>query len=301
MATQFQGVNTEDECRAVLHAAFSGLAIESLGYLAEGWDSTVFAVNDRHVFRFPKRAGVDATLRKEIQLLPALVPVLPTAVPDFDFVSSPTTTYAWHIVGYQKLPGTPADEYQWTPGAIAAIAPALTAFLHALHAFPVDRAAALGAPSYPPRAWLDRHRALYATARDAAEPHLPVGTFARFVAHWEQMLAEDERFDFVPVLIHGDLAMEHVLIDEEGGLSGVIDFGDAMVADPALDFAGFPDTLARRVLHLYGEDPAARDGIWLRRELYRQAGPLHEIWAGAELGRADLLRSGIEDLGRTHG
>ena len=76
--SQHQSVTTEDECRVVLRAAFPGLAIESLGYLAEGWDSTVFEVNGTHVFRFPKRAGVDATLRKEIRLLPALVPVLPT-------------------------------------------------------------------------------------------------------------------------------------------------------------------------------------------------------------------------------
>lgn len=299
--TVLRAVTTEEECRAVLREAFPGLAIASLSYLGEGWDSTVFAVNGSHVFRFPKRAGVDATLRKEIRLLPALIPILPTPVPDFDFVSSPTTTYAWHIVGYRKLPGTLADEYQWMPGAIETIAPALAAFLCGLHAFSTDRAVELGAPTYSPRAWRDRHAALFATARDAAEPHLPAGTFARFVAQWERMLAEEERFAFAPVLIHGDLAMEHVLVDDAGGLSGVIDFGDAMVADPALDFAGFPDALARRVLHLYGDDSRAREGIWLRRELYRRAGPLHAIWAGVELGRADLLRSGIDDLRRTYG
>lgn len=301
MATRLQAVSTADECRTVLRTAFPGLAIESLGYLAEGWDSTVFEVNGSHVFRFPKRAGVDATLRKEIRLLPALIPILPTPVPDFDFVSSPTSNYAWHIVGYQTLPGMSADEYLWTPGAIAAVAPALAAFLRALHAFPTDRAVELEAPAYSPGAWRERHAALYAIASDAAESHLPAGTFARFAAHWERMLAEDERFDFEPVLIHGDLAMEHVLVDDHGGLSGVIDFGDAMVADPALDFAGFPDGLALSVLYLYGDDPEVRDGVWLRRELYRRAGPLHAIWAGVELGRADLLRSGIDDLRRTFG
>ena len=148
---------------------------------------------------------------------------------------------------------------------------------------------------------MERHAALYAGARDAAETHVPADAFARFVADWEQMLGEGERFAFEPALIHGDLAMEHVLVDDKGGLSGVIDFGDAMVADPALDFAGFPDVLARSVLPRYSEDASVRDGIWLRRDLYRRAGPLHALWAGVELGRVDLLRSGVEGIRQRYG
>ena len=193
-----------------------GLAIESLGYLAEGWDSTVFEVNGSHVFRFPKRAGVDATLRKEIRLVPALIPTLAVPIPAFEFVSGPTTIYAWHIVGYQKLAGTPADNLGWAPDAGAAIAPALAAFLRALHTFLTDRAVELGAPAFTPRAWMDRHAALYANARAVAEPRLPADVFARFVADWEQMLADRARLDFEPMLIHGDLAMEHLLVDADG-------------------------------------------------------------------------------------
>ncbi len=299
--TVLQAVTTEGECRAALRAAFPGLAIESLGYLAEGWDSTVFEVNGSHVFRFPKRSGVDATLRKEIQLVPALIPTIAVPIPAFEFVSGPTTIYAWHIVGYQKLAGTPADNLGWAPDAGAAIAPALAAFLRALHTFPTDRAVELGAPAFAPRAWMDRHAALYMNVRAGAEPHLPADVFARFVADWEQMLADRARLDFEPMLIHGDLAMEHLLVDADGNLSGVIDFGDAMVADSALDFSGFPDELAQSVLALYTDDAATRDGIWRRRVMYRRAGPLHAITAGVELKRADLLFSGIDALRQMYG
>jgi aminoglycoside 2''-phosphotransferase len=299
--TVLEAVRTEEECRAVLRAAFPGLAITSLGYLAEGWDSTVFAVNGTHVFRFPKRAGVDATLRKEIRLLPALVPVLPIPIPEFDFVSGPTTSYAWHIVGYRMVLGTPADGRQWGQDDLGVVAPALAAFLRALHSFPADRAVEHGAPSFTPRAWIDRHAALYRRASGVAEPLVPEAAFARFVADWERMLAGGALVDFAPVLIHGDLAMEHVLVDGDGRLSGVIDFGDAMVADPALDFAGFPDGLAQRVLVLYTDDPSVRHGIWLRRVLYHRAGPLHALTAGVELGRDDLVRSGVDALRRRYG
>jgi aminoglycoside phosphotransferase (APT) family kinase protein len=294
-------VRTEEECRAALRAAFPGLEIEALGYLAQGWDSTVFAVNGTYVFRFPKRAGVDATLQKEIRLLPALLPVLPVPIPEFAFVSGPSASYAWHVVGYRTLPGMPADEREWRPDGIRAVAPVLAAFLRALHTFPRGRAIELGAPSYTPKAWLDRHAALYRRARDVGQPLVPAGVFRRFVTDWERMLADGALIDFESTLIHGDLAMEHVLVDDDGRLSGVIDFGDAMVADPALDFAGFPEELAQAVLDLYTDDPSVRHGIWARRVLYLRAGPLHAITAGDELGRGDLIRSGIDALRRTYG
>ena len=108
--------------------------------------------------------------------------------------------------------------------------------------------------------------------------------FARFVADWEQMLTDRARLDFEPMLIHGDLAMEHLLVDADGNLGGVIDFGDAMVADSALDFSGFPDELAQSVLALYTDDATTRDGIW------RPAGDVPPGWSPA----CDRGRGGVE-------
>lgn len=50
--------------------------------------------------------------------------------------------------------------------------------------------------------------------------------------------------------MHGDLVPEHILLDEKTGqLSGIIDFGDVALGDPAQDFLGF---------WTYGEDTACR-------------------------------------------
>jgi aminoglycoside phosphotransferase (APT) family kinase protein len=39
------------------------------------------------------------------------------------------------------------------------------------------------------------------------------------------------------VLAHGDLHVRHVLVDERGGLAGIIDWGDVCRADPAIDLS----------------------------------------------------------------
>lgn len=289
-------VRTVEACRRVLGAAFPGLLVGEVRYLAEGWDSTVFEVDGGLVFRFPKRAPIDAMVRKEIRLLPVLGPRLPAAIPRFAHVSGPVLDYPWHVVGYRKLGGTFLDALAGTRASSDGLAEDLAAFLRALHAFPPDEAAALGAPVFTAAAWASRHENLFAVARTTAEGRATPAASRAFAAYWEAVFADAESFAFEPVLVHGDLAAAHVLVDGGGRLGGVIDFGDAMVADPALDFAGFADLLAQRTLERYSVDADVRHGIWRRRSVYRRAAALHAISAGIELEREDLVDEGIEAI-----
>ncbi|HVE56297.1 MAG TPA: aminoglycoside phosphotransferase family protein, partial [Pyrinomonadaceae bacterium] len=50
-------------------------------------------------------------------------------------------------------------------------------------------------------------------------------------------LESADNFDFRPALLHGDLSHDHLLYDQKTKLiSGVIDFGDMLIGDPAWDF-----------------------------------------------------------------
>ena len=74
---------------------------------------------------------------------------------------------------------------------------------------------------------------------------------------WSPAMVLDEvppRFGGAPVLCHGDIAPEHILVDEAGGrVLGLIDFGDLLVGDPAIDLAG--------VCYLGGDAALARLGF----------------------------------------
>ena len=42
-----------------------------------------------------------------------------------------------------------------------------------------------------------------------------------------------------PVLVHNDVSAEHILLDEAArAITGVIDWGDVAIGDPAVDLAG---------------------------------------------------------------
>lgn len=290
----------EQRYRSLVSAAFPTLPLRSVRLLGVGWDSAAITVNDVYVFRFPMRAAVAETLLIERRLLPELAPALPLPVPRFVFQSGPVLDYPWHFVGYPLIPGEPLVDRPDIALTDEQFVAALGPFLTELHRFPGGRATALGVPTYTPNSWLARHRRLFERARQVVSERLPPQPAQRFTSIWEARLSDPSMLEFVPSLIHGDLSLDHILVESDSPgdwrVSGVIDFGDVMVADPALDYAGLPETAARAVASATGA--AHAPGFWQRRALYRAAVPLHAIDAGLTIGREDLIDGGLKLLER---
>lgn len=61
----------------------------ALRRLAEGWDNSVWVVDERFAFRFPRRAIAIPGIEREIAVLPTLAPLLPLPVPCPVFVGDP--------------------------------------------------------------------------------------------------------------------------------------------------------------------------------------------------------------------
>jgi aminoglycoside phosphotransferase (APT) family kinase protein len=87
----------------------------------------------------------------------------------------------------------------------------------------------------------------------------------------------------IPVaLVHGDLSGEHLLMDAEGRLSGVIDFADARLTDPALDFAGVLNRFSTRDLEVVrAHYDAPQDPTLLERaRIYIDIVPIYQVTDG---------------------
>jgi hypothetical protein len=196
------------------------LIADALGYapttildIEDGYDFQVAIVDDEWVFRFPRRSGVEEAVELEIAVLPTLAQALPVHVPSFEFVSRHPL-----CVGYRLIHGQPLVDED---------AEAVRAFLEALHAQDSS-----GLP-------LERHDWVEAYREQCAE-------FERLVfpvvdndrrAEAKRLFGEVETLvDFTPSLIHADLGPEHLLV-RDGRFTGVIDWGDMRVGDPALDYA----------------------------------------------------------------
>jgi aminoglycoside phosphotransferase (APT) family kinase protein len=211
-----------------LLSQFPDLELRSLRKLAEGWDNSVWLVDERWAFRFPHREVAIPGFERELEVLPRL-PELPLPVPRPTFVGRAVEEFPWPFFGSELLPGVEAGDARLDDAARTEVGIELARFLRELHALELDLEL-----SFDANARTDMHRRA-ALARDqlAEVERLGVWSPAPRIEELNAEAAElppPER----PVLVHGDLHFRHLLVDG-GRASGVIDWGDVCRSDPAID------------------------------------------------------------------
>ena len=264
--------------------------------ILDGWSSLVLEVGGEYIFRFPRFLEIKAGHEKEAALLPELARALPVAVPHFEYTWLGDPRSGFGFVAYRKLPGLPLDrELLRRPAVIQDLA----RFLSALHAFPTDQALALKVPECSALAWRQAQRDFYAWVQERLFPLLDEGQRARARDTWEPFLDDETHFYFQPVLIHADLAPEHILCDPQaGGITGVIDWEDAALGDPALDFAGLLSLgelqAVRAVIGAYQGAPDS--GLEARAAWYLALAPYHQARYGMLFGSPCHLEQGLSAI-----
>jgi aminoglycoside phosphotransferase (APT) family kinase protein len=208
---------------------FPELDVRSLRKLAEGWDNSVWVVNERYAFRIPRRQIAIPGIEREIVLLPLLAPLLPLPIPRPAFVGEPEGDFPWPFFGCELLRGEEAGDADLDDAARIDVGLALARFLRELHALELD-------VDFPLDANRRTEAALRASmARDELAELDRLGLWRAPPRVAEVLDAAD---DLPPpelgALVHGDLHFRHLLVDGREA-SGVIDWGDACRSDPAID------------------------------------------------------------------
>lgn len=224
------------EARAWIERQFPELAPATVEPLGAGWDATVFRVRGELVFRFPRRAIAVPLFEREAQLLPWIAPLVPVPIPCPRWRGRCERGDGWPFLGYGYLSGRSACQLDLDDAARERLATPLGEFLRTLHALDAGEARRRGAQSDP----------LQRLVVEAREPRLRARLEELALAN---VIASARAFDGVldecrglapparEVVLHGDLYVRHLLIDERGSLSGVIDWGDVHVGSPATDLA----------------------------------------------------------------
>ena len=106
------------------------------------------------------------------------------------------------------------------------------------------------------------------------------------------------------VFSHNDLGIEHVLVDPETAtVTGILDWTDAALVDPAYDFGLLLRDLGPAALDAALADcPADRvDEIGERAVFYARCSVLEDLAWGDAPGREPYVRKGLEALGLLFG
>lgn len=222
-----------DLARDLIAAQFPHLGIETLRQFGAGMDNAAFLVNDRYVFRFPRREIAAPLLERETRILPLLAPHVPAAIPFPEFVGTPGERYPWLFAGYERLPGTTACTVALSNEEREALALPVGSFLRALHAIDPAPAIGRGLPGDLIKRFDHAHRLPLAQERFALLEDAGAITntqpFVDFMARIAPEKLEPS------VITHGDLYARHILVDENHRPCGVIDWGDLHYGHPAID------------------------------------------------------------------
>lgn len=264
----------------LIRSLFPDLTVGKTSVLGEGWDSIAIEVNDSLVVRIPKRPLVAQQMAKEVRVLEAIRPYLSVQVPQIEWISRGHGGIAVSAMGYRKLVGTPLCEIP--PGSMRNHALlALGRFLTELHAIPTCVVKQAGVPWFRwtgddrvngPESWEEGLRRFTNQILKDGVPRVSCSVAEAVTEAIEAHMKSRNSFQFEPVLIHGDLAPEHILVDTETGEIGIIDFGDCGIGDAAYDvwpeLTPFYDGIMDASFH-------ARQGFY--RKLSSFHGVLHQV------------------------
>jgi aminoglycoside 2''-phosphotransferase len=269
---------------------------DTLVPFGEGDYTLAFLAGDQ-VVRVARHARAAAALGREACVLAGLADALPLAVPRPVLHATPD---AAPFTVHALVPGDVLTRERWEalpPAAFARAAGDLARLLAALHAAPVAPGETCGVPvldgaalvaDVRARAGARLHALLEPPMRDRLDEAL---------GSW----AAGARGAPAPVLLHADVAPGHVLFDaRDGALTGVIDFGDLALGDPARDFVyvygDFGPAILDAVLRRYAPEAphalAARVRRWYLLET--------ALWAAAavDAGDAAEMREAAAELTR---
>ena len=292
--------------------AENGLDLEPGRLVDSGWDNRVLICEAAPmggseaartwILRFPRRPEVIPEVDRERKLLGLLAGRLPVAVPLWEI---DTVVDGQVVVGYRALAGSPAGREPRGDGDFDlsisnpppdAYRETLVAALIALHAIdPGVVIAATGEPAPDPHASRARARGL--VERFAVELPLPV----LLADHWRRQLDDDGLWRVPTVLRHADVHPEHTLVDDAGAITGIIDWTDAGLGDPAADFldarhafgSAFGDRLVAEYLAAGGVgDTGLRDRV----ELLQSIGPLGTLQYGVDVDRPAHARRATQRI-----
>jgi macrolide phosphotransferase len=243
------------------------------------------------IVRAPRNTAAGVRMDAESQLIEQLMSWLPFDLPQIE--GTAPLADGGRAVVHRQLPGHPirSMELVHRPGLTSAFGRAVAA----VHDLPVRLIEEAGLPVYGAEEY--RLRRLAEVDRAASTGHVP----PRLLSRWEKAVEEVGAWRFVPCCVHGDLVGENMLVEGEA-ITGIVEWSQARVADPADDFAwlgvGTAQPALDAVVAAYSAARSELPDRHLRRRA-RLAGELNVArWLlhGVSTGDEDIVADAVQML-----
>ena len=260
---------TMEQLLAKITRRFPGVQWTSARIEAGGWDNYAVILDDALVFRLPKSEAAPGHFRDEAALLDLVATHTTVRVPRVTHLSQDNT-----IMGCPYLAGDPLDAAfveQFDSKLLGIVSEQLALFLSDLHEIAPEECEGRCATGRNPRDEAEWLRAGYLEHLRDCLPKEECRIIEQHIEDLESCLTSYT----ARVLLHGDLGLDHIILDREDNTISIIDFSDWGFGDPAFDFCGLCDSprLLTEVFRRYRQKDRYGD-LLARAKLYGKRIPV---------------------------
>lgn len=217
-----------------------------------GLHNDLILVNDELVVRFAKDDAAKKLLENEYRCIRLLKDKTNVPVPDMSCVD-------YGVVCYPYIHGQPLFRhrlFQLDAAEQQSIMEQIADYMKQIHTIPLAEvrragiAVSLRSTDDPSEHYQNIMNG-YERIKRELYPHMRPYTRSCVDAAYKGLENGSEWFDYTPCLIHGDLALEHFILDEDyKNITGILDFGVAGTGNPAHDMGVLLDGLGERFTSL---------------------------------------------------
>lgn len=273
------------------------IVINDIALIGEGYDSKAYLVNNEFVFKVKFSANEKKGYEKEKAI--------------YDFLNKKTDTrihipqieYSYigdevSILGYKEIKGTfltPDIYSKLSKGEQDLLKQDIARFLRQLHDLDYNEISSYTIDNK--QNVLEEYQLIKETIYDSF-----TDTEKQYIENFMKRLHSTTIFDGRKCLCHNDFSCNHLLLDENNRLTGVIDFGDAGIIDEYCDFIYLLEDSDEEIGHEFGEDILKLYGnidILKAKEyqdVVEQYYPIETIVYGIKNNRQDFIERGRAGL-----
>jgi aminoglycoside phosphotransferase (APT) family kinase protein len=262
----------------------------------------MFEADRRWMVRIPRWKEAAESLGFEVHLLEFLEKRVSARLPRPLVLGTLDRPRGWPYWVYPRIPGVPLSSLsRRTPEERVRLVRFLGRLLTDLAACPVPPLERMGIVAGDPKSFGQRFERLRSRYLRSAAPRIPAELGARVTGTFDAIAATLQESRYRPILVHNDLWPSHILWDRRSGApTGVIDWEDARLGDPAADLVAL-EGLGPAALAQLGEGrrPPSDRLFWHRLALYRRVLPLGGYLFGIETKNSAVAGRHLRALRRT--
>ncbi|AUI37410.1 aminoglycoside phosphotransferase family protein [[Bacillus] caldolyticus] len=232
------------------------LEIQEYDINNEGWDNAVLIINKEWIFRFPRSEDTAQHLLNEKLLLDFLqteISYLSIKLPKYRLIFKDNRPICCYYSLINGVPLSPSILYELDDQTQNQIAFQISSFLTMLHKVDLEEIHSIELKDNQGYTYWKEH---WENIKKLVYPYLTEQECQKITNMFESFLNQISINPLPKTIIHGDLTHKHILFDiNKKQISGIIDFGDIQLGDPAYDLSGlywdYGEQFFNKILNYY--------------------------------------------------